>query len=177
MKDLVIVPLNDTPAIRAGLAALLVNVVDHGGSVHFMAPLAQAEAQAFWDGALASMARGERLMFGAFDGNLLVGTVTVILQSPPNAPYRGEIAKMMTLSSHRRRGVARALLRLAERESLKRGKTLLMLDTAAEGGSSALYEAEGFILCGTVPDYAYEPHGGYCAASFYYKWIDTGSSR
>jgi GNAT superfamily N-acetyltransferase len=175
MQDLVITPLSDTPGIRAGLAALLVDVVDHGGAVHFMAPLSLGEAQAFWDGALASMARGERLIFGAFDRDLLVGTVTVILQSPPNARYRGEIAKMMTLSSHRRRGVARALLRLAERESLKHGKTLLLLDTATEGGSSALYEAEGFILCGTVPDYAYWPHGGYCGTSFYYKQIKPDS--
>ena len=173
MENLVIAPLNDTQAIRAGLTALLVDVVDHGGLVHFMAPLAPGEAQAFWDGALASMARGERLIFGAFDYDLLVGTVTVILHSPPNAPYRAEIAKMMTLSTHRRRGVARVLLRVAERESLKHGKTLLMLDTAAEGGSSALYEAEGFIRFGTVPGHACRPHGGRCDTDFYYKQVKT----
>jgi len=171
VQDLVIAPLGDTPAIRTGLTALLVDVVDHGGGVHFMAPLAPAEAHAFWDDALASMARGERLIFGAFDGDLLVGTVTVILYSPPNAPYRAEIAKMMTLSSHRRRGVARALLRLADRESLKHGKTLLMLDTAAEGGSSALYETEGFTRFGTVPGHAERPHGGRCDTNFYYKQV------
>jgi len=171
VQDLVIAPLTNTPGTRAGLAALLVDVVDHGGGVHFMAPLAPAEARAFWDGALASMARGERLIFGAFQDGLLVGTVTVILHSPPNAPYRAEIAKMMTLSSHRRRGVARALLRVAEGESLKRGKTLLMLDTAAEGGSSALYETEGFTRFGTVPGHAERPHGGRCATNFYYKQV------
>ena len=171
MENLVIAPLTDTQAVRGGLTALLVDVVDHGGLVHFMAPLAPAEARAFWDGALASMARGERLMFGAFQDGLLVGTVTVILHSPPNAPYRAEIAKMMTLSSHRRRGVARALLRVAERESQKRGKTLLMLDTAAEGGSSALYEAEGFIRFGTVPGHSQRPHGGCCDTDFYYKQV------
>ena len=171
MEDLVLAPITDTPAIRAGLRDLLVDVVDHGGLVHFMAPLAPAEAEAFWDGALASMMRGERLIFAAFQDGLLTGTVTVILSSPPNAPYRGEIAKMMTLSSHRRRGVARALLRLAEREGLKHGKTLLILDTAAEGGSSALYEAEGFVFCGPVPDYANRPHGGRCGTNFYYKQV------
>ena len=118
---MVIAAVTDTPAIRAGLRDLLVDVVDHGGAVHFMAPLAPAEAEEFWDGALASMTRGERLMFAAFDGELLVGTVTIILKSPPNAPHRAEIAKMMTMSSHRRRGIARALLRHAEREGLKHG--------------------------------------------------------
>jgi GNAT superfamily N-acetyltransferase len=181
MEDLVIAPITDTPAIRAGLRDLLVDVVDHGGLVHFMAPLAPSEAQAFWEGALESLARGERLMFGAFDNDALVGTVTVILKSPPNAPHRAEIAKMMTLSSHRRLGVARALLRTAEREGATHGKTLLMLDTAAEGGSSTLYEGEGFIFCGVVPDHAHRPHGGLCATNFYYKQIpnsqlvETGS--
>jgi GNAT superfamily N-acetyltransferase len=115
------------------------------------------------------------LMFGAFHGDVLVGTVTMILKSPANAPHRAEIAKMMTLSSHRRRGVARALLRTVEREGLKHGKTLLMLDTAAEGGSSALYASEGFTYCGTVPNHAYRPHGGLCATNFYYKRISDNS--
>jgi hypothetical protein len=163
--------LTDTPAIRAGLRDLLVDVVNHGGAVHFMAPLAPAEAEAFWDGALASMARNERLIFGAFDQDLLVGTASIILTSPPNAPFRGEVAKMMTMSTHRRRGIARALLRHAEREGLKHGKTLLMLDTAAEGGSSALYESEGFVFCGTVPEFYWRPHGGLGATKYYYKHI------
>ena len=165
--------LTDTPAIRAGLRDLLVDVVDPGGAVHFMAPLSPAEAEAFWDGALQAMAQGERKIFGAFDDGLLVGTVTIILKSPPNAQHRGEIAKMMTLSSHRRRGIARALLRHAEREGLKHGKTLWMLDTAAEGGSAALYESEGFVFCGTVPDFALWPYGGSCATRFYYKQVLT----
>jgi GNAT superfamily N-acetyltransferase len=166
-----IASITDTPAIRAGLRDLLVDVVDHGGAVHFMAPLSPAEAEAFWDGALDSMARGERLIFGAFDNGLLAGTVTIILKSPPNAQHRGEIAKMMTLSSHRRRGIARALLRHAEREAFKRGKTLLTLDTAAEGESSALYESEGFVFCCTVPDFALWPYGGSCATKYYYKQV------
>lgn len=166
-----IVPLTDTPAIRAGLRDLLVDVVDSGGSVHFMAPLAASQADAFWSGALKSAAKGERLMFGAFDGDVLAATVTLILQSPPNAPHRGEIAKMMTLSTHRRQGLARALLRHAEQEGLKRGKTLLMLDTSAEGGSPALYESEGFVLLGVMPGHACRPHGGLCATNFYYKQV------
>lgn len=169
-----IAPLTDTPAIRAGLRDLLVDVVESGGLVHFMAPLAPQDADAFWDGALQSAGLGERLMFGAFDGPLLVGTVTIILKSPPNAPHRAEVAKMMTLSSHRRRGIARALLRHAEREGWKHGKTLLTLDTAAEGGSSALYESEGFVFMGGMPGHAYRPHGGLCATKFYYKQLTSG---
>lgn len=172
-----ITALTDTPVIRAGLRDLLVDVVGAGGLVHFMAPLPPADADAFWEGALKSASHGERLMFGAFDGPLLMGTVTIILKSPPNAPHRAEVAKMMTLSSHRRRGIARALLRHAEREGLKHGKTLLTLDTAAEGGSSALYESEGFIFMGGMPGHAYRPHGGLCATRFYYKHLKIGQEN
>ena len=166
-----IAAITDTKAIRAGLRDLLVDVVNNGGSVHFMAPLQPQDAETFWDSAFASMAAGERLMFAAFNRGVLVGTVTVILKSPPNAPHRAEIAKMMTLSSHRRRGIARALLRHAEREGLKHGKTLLTLDTSAEGGSAALYESEGFTFMGTMPRHAYRPHGGLCDTRFYYKHL------
>lgn len=161
----------DTQANRMGLRDLLMDVVNHGGAVHFMAPLTPFEADAFWDGALRSMAEGERLIFAAYEGPLLVGTVSIILKSPPNALHRAEIAKMMTLSSHRRRGVGRALLRRAEQEGLKRGKTLLLLDTAAEGGSADFYESEGFVFLGQVPDHAQHPHGGLCATNFYYKHL------
>lgn len=165
--------LEDTPAIRDGLAALLVDVVEQGGLVHFMAPLTKAEAAAFWAGVLEAGARGERLVFGAFDGPLLVGTVSLIVNSPPNAPHRAEVSKMMTLSSHRRRGVARALLRHAEREGLAHGKTLLILDTAEEGGSADFYESAGYTLFGTVPDHALRPQGGLAATRFYYKHLDN----
>ena len=45
----------------------------------------------------------------------LIGTVTLLLDLPPNQPHRAEIAKMMTRLSHRHRGIATALLREAER--------------------------------------------------------------
>jgi GNAT superfamily N-acetyltransferase len=93
------------------LADLLVETVASGGSVSFMHPLAPAAAEAFWHGALAAAERGERIVFGAWDGAALVGTVTLLLDLPPNQPHRAEIAKMMTRVSHRGRGLATALLR------------------------------------------------------------------
>lgn len=161
--------LSNDAATRDGLAALLVDVVEQGGLVHFMAPLALEDARSFWTGVLEAAARGERLVFGAFEGAVLVGTVSLILNSPPNAPHRAEVSKMMTLSSHRRRGVARALLRHAERAGAAQGKTLLMLDTAGEGGSADFYESEGYRLFGTVPGHALRPQGGWSDTRFYFK--------
>ena len=48
----------------------------------------------------------------------------------------------------------------AERLAVERARTLLTLDTAAEDGASGFYEKQGFMLAGTIPDYALKPHGG-----------------
>ena len=171
MPPISIAPLTDLPHIRAGLSELLVETVAHGGSVSFMHPLAPEAADAFWRDSLAAAARGERIVLGAFDGDSLMATVTLLLSLPPNQPHRAEIAKMMTRVSHRHRGIATALLRAAETIAIERGRSLLVLDTAVEDGASKLYESLGFKLTGVIPDYALKPYGGLTGTMIYWKRI------
>jgi ribosomal protein S18 acetylase RimI-like enzyme len=161
--------LRTSADVRAMLSDMLIETVANGGSVSFMHPLSQTAADAFWDNSLAAAGRGERIVFGAFDGEKLIGTVTLLLNMPPNQPHRAEIAKMMTRMSHRGRGVAKALLRAAERAAIERGRWLLVLDTAIDEGASGLYERVGFQLTGIIPDYAYRPHGGLTGTMIYWK--------
>jgi ribosomal protein S18 acetylase RimI-like enzyme len=164
-------PLTDTPRIRAALSELLVETVASGGSVSFMHPLSPEVADAFWRDSLASAARGERIVFGAFDGDDLVATVTLVLDLPPNQPHRAEIAKMMTRVSHRHLGLATSLMGAAEAAARQRQRTLLVLDTAVEDGASELYEGLGFELTGAIPDYALKPHGGFTGTKIFWKRI------
>ncbi len=177
MAEISIAPLTGSPGIRGALSEILVEVVANGGSVSFMHPLALEAAGRFWESALVSAARAERIILGAFDGECLVGTVTLLLNCPPNQPHRAEIAKLMTRLSHRGRGVATALMEAAERAAVERGRTLLVLDTAAEGGASRLYEALGYTLAGVIPDYALKPHGGLTATRIYWKRIGARCSE
>ena len=105
MSGITITPLNDEPHIRSALSELLVETVASGGSVSFMHPLPLEITDAFWRGSLAAARRSERIVLGAFDGDNLVATVTLLLSLPPNQPHRAEIAKMMTRLSHRHRGL------------------------------------------------------------------------
>ncbi len=171
MSGIAIRALSASPEIIAGLSEILVETVASGGSVSFMHPLDLAMAEAFWNGALAAAARGERIVLGAFAGEFLVGTVSLLLDCPPNQPHRAEIAKMMTRPSHRGRGVATALMRAAEGLAIERARTLLTLDTAVEDGASGLYEKLGFTHAGTIPDYALKPHGGLTGTMVYWKRI------
>jgi len=173
MPEIQIKALQPSPDICAALGEILVETVANGGSVSFMHPLPMPAADAFWNDSLASAARGERIVFGAFDGQALVGTVTLLLDLPPNQPHRAEIAKMMTKVSHRHRGVATALMGAAEAAAISRGRSLLVLDTAVEDGASRLYERLGFQLTGVIPDYALKPHGGLTGTMIYWKRIGT----
>jgi ribosomal protein S18 acetylase RimI-like enzyme len=176
MPDVEIRALGASPDIRATLCDILIETVANGGSVSFMHPLAPEAADAFWRDALAAAERGERIVFGAFDGESLVGTVTLLLSLPPNQPHRAEIAKMMTRVSHRNRGIAIALLLAAERAAIERGRWLLVLDTAVDEGASGLYERVGFKLSGIIPDYAFRPHGGLTGTMIYWKRLQQDAA-
>jgi ribosomal protein S18 acetylase RimI-like enzyme len=175
MSEIKIAPVLSSPQVSGALSEILVEAVANGASVHFMHPLAPAVADAFWEGTLAAAARGERIVLGAFDDGILVGTVTLVLDTPPNQRHRAEIAKLMTRMSHRGRGVARALMRAAERAAIERARTLMVLDTAVEDGAGALYEGLGYRLAGEIPDYAFKPHGGLTGTMIYWKRLGGGA--
>lgn len=163
--------LSAAPATVAMLSEMLIEVVGDGGSVGFMHPLPPETAAGFWERSLAAADRGERVVLGAWDGPLLAGTVTLILDSPVNQQHRAEIAKMMTRISHRGRGIAAALLQQAEALAVQHQRTLLVLDTATDGGASGLYEGLGYTLTGEIPDYALKPHGGLTGTKIYWKRV------
>jgi ribosomal protein S18 acetylase RimI-like enzyme len=174
MSAIEIRELRTSPETCEMLSEILIETVAHGGSVTFLHPLDPAAARAFWVSALAAADRGERIVLGAWDGEILAGTVSLQLDMPPNQLHRAEIAKLMTRPIYRGRGVAASLMRAIEREAAARARILLTLDTAADHGASGLYEKLGFVHAGTIPDYASKPHGGLTGAMFYWKRIGAG---
>src|SRR5882757_6272493 len=104
MSGMTIAALEPSAEVRSTLRDILIETVADGGSVSFMHPLAPDAAEAFWTGALAAAGRGERMVLGAWDNGALVGTVTLLLDCPPNQPHRAEIAKLMVRPAHRGRG-------------------------------------------------------------------------
>jgi ribosomal protein S18 acetylase RimI-like enzyme len=171
MNSIEIKTLTQAAGAQAMLVDMLIETVAAGGSVSFMHPLSPEVAWAFWDKSLIAAANGERALLGAWDGEALIGTVTLLLDCPPNQPHRAEISKLMTRVHHRGKGVATRLMRAAEVLAVENGRTLLVLDTAAEEGASGLYERLGFTLAGEIPDYALKPYGGLTGTLIYWKRI------
>lgn len=139
---------------RAALADLLVDAVEGGASVNFVWPMTRAKAEAFWDGALASQARGERLIFTAEAGGLLDGTVQLILAPQENQVFRADIGKLLVHRRARRHGLGAALMDAAEAEARRIGRNLLTLDTEADSAAERLYLRLGWTRFGEVPGYA-----------------------
>lgn len=170
-------PLQNDAATINALSALLIATVAHGGSVSFMHPLAEADARAFWQGSLAAAEQGGRIILGAFDeAGVLTGTVTLLLDLPPNQPHRAEIAKMMTAKAHRGKGIASALLAEAEKLAGLHGRTLITLDTAEDEGAAGFYEKAGYQRTGIIPDFALKPHGGLTGTIIFWKKLHPAAS-
>lgn len=151
------------------LADILIDCVEGGASVSFMAPLGRAKAEAFWQGVAAAVASEDRILLVAFDGAVIVGTVQLLLRQPENQPHRADIAKMLVATQARRRGIGAQLMRAAEAEARGAGKTLLVLDTVTASDAARLYERLGWIRVGEIPGYALWPDGRPCPTTYYYK--------
>ena len=154
-----------------GLAAVLADCVDGGASVSYMAPFSHDDARGAFEAFAADAARGRRLILGAFAGGEVVGTVQVVLATPPNQPHRADIAKLLVRRSARRRGVAQQLMAQAEREALAEGRTLLVLDTVTGDSAERLYERLGWTRVGVIPGYALYPDGRPCDTTVFWKGL------
>ena len=165
------------PAVVEGLADVLINCVDGGASVSFMAPVPRDRAVVFWRGALDSAAKGERIVLVAEDAatDRVVGTVQVILPMPDNQPHRADVAKLLVHRDTRCRGLGAELMRAAEEAARAAGRTLLVLDTATGGDAERLYARLGWQRCGVIPGYALLPHGGLCGTTLFYREL-TGTA-
>src|SRR5665647_2738682 len=75
----------------AQLAAVLVDCVEGGASVSFMAPFSQAQALAFFRKVASSVASEDTVLLAANLNGRIVGTVQLGLDTPPNQPHRAAI--------------------------------------------------------------------------------------
>ena len=160
----------DAKAAVPALAEVLIDCVERGASVSFMAPLSRDRAEAFWTEVAEAVARGERALLAAFEGDRLTGTVQLILDQPENQPHRADIGKMLVHGAARRQGVAGRLMAAAEDAARDAGKTLLVLDTASPE-AMRVYERQGWTRVGVIPDYALLPDGRPCDTVFYFKRV------
>ncbi|MGR4878550.1 GNAT family N-acetyltransferase [Streptomyces sp. LARHCF249] len=157
-------------AHRDQLAALLLDVVDGGSSLGFLAGLDHQTAAAWWDSLLPAVEDGSlALWISRTDDGRVDGTVSWYRESKPNGRHRAELRKLMVHPAARGRGTARALLAEAEAAAAGAGVVLLFLDTETGSGAERVYRSAGWTEVGTIPDYATDPDGRLHPTTLFYK--------
>lgn len=151
------------------LAEILLDCVEGGASVSFMASLSRPEAESFFEKVVEGVERGDRILLAAFLDSNLMGTVQIVNATPPNQPHRADIAKLLVRRSGRGQGIAARLMEHAEEASRQAGKTLLVLDTVTGGDAERLYARLGWTKVGVIPNYALFPDGRPCDTTVFWK--------
>jgi GNAT superfamily N-acetyltransferase len=140
------------------LAGLLVDAVESGASVSFLAPLSPARAAEWWRETL-SKSHPRAAFLVARDDQGIVGTVQFHPAWAPNQPHRAEVAKLIVHRRGRQKGIGRALMHALETRARSGGFTLLTLDAKRGEVAESLYRKMGWTYVGVIPAYALNADG------------------
>jgi GNAT superfamily N-acetyltransferase len=140
------------------LAQLLVDAVDSGAAVSFLAPLTLERAEDWWRKIVSASDSGS-IFLVARDLKGIAGGVQLHAAWAPNQPHRADIAKLLVHSRCRRSGLGTRLMQSIEDEARRAGFSLLTLDAKRGGAAEQLYRRIGWTVAGTIPRYALDPDG------------------
>jgi len=157
------------------LANLLIDAVDSGAAVSFLAPLTLERSLEWWRQTITKLStdNSSPTILVARDASAnIVGSVQVHPAWAPNQPHRGDVGKLLVHRSARGTGLGRALMLRVEQVAREKGLTLLTLDCKSGGVAEHLYRSLHWIHAGTIPKYALDPDGkAFHATEVFYKSI------
>lgn len=160
------------------LAGLLVDAVDSGAAVSFLAPLTLEHAEEWWRRTTSAASAGS-IVLVARDAEGIAGTVQLHPAWAPNQPHRAEVSKLLVHRRSRRAGLGTRLMAALEEAAREAGFRLLTLDAKRGGAAELLYRRLGWTPVGTIPRYALDPDGRtpHDAVIFYKELDPAGESR
>ena len=171
MTTIRIVDAEETRVVLPDLSEILSDCINGGASVGFMLPFEPSDATGYWQEIADAVEKGSIILAVAEVEGRVVGTVQVGLASKPNQPHRGDLMKLLVHRSARGLGLSRKLMEVVEAEAARRGRTLLVLDTATGSEAESIYPRFGWERVGVIPDYAMWPQGGFCGTTLFYKRV------
>jgi GNAT superfamily N-acetyltransferase len=149
-------PVSD--ADLTALAQLLVDAVESGAAVSFLAPLTLERAKDWWRNTLSS-SHARAIVLVARDADGIVGTVQAQPAWAPNQPHRAEVVKLLVHRQRRRTGLGTQLMHAIEDAARRDGFQLLTLDAKKGEAAEQLYRRIGWTHAGTIPRYAFDTDG------------------
>lgn len=167
-----IIALSYVDGYENQLRELLQDCVGSGASVGFIAPIAHAEANSYWQDVQGGLANGTRKLWVAIENGMVVGAVQLGLCSKANGSHRGEVEKLMVHTSARGKGISKKLMASLEEVAVSLELLLLVLDTRLGDIASTLYRQLGYTEAGQIPAFARSSDGQLDATVLFYKQIN-----
>lgn len=156
------------------LGDLLIDAVQSGASVGFLAPVARATADRYWRDVVGSLDAGDGLRLWVVERHgQVVGSVQLALCQKENGRHRAEVQKLFVHTAARDQGLATLLLRTVEAEARAQQRSLLVLDTLLASHAENVYRHLGWHRAGEIPDYATTPEGELRPTVYYFKRLDA----
>ncbi len=156
-------------AALPALATLVIDAVDSGASVNFLAAATLEQAAEWWRRRRDDVLDGVTTVFVARDAGKIVGSTILERVRNQNAQHRAEIGKVIVHSAWRRRGLGRRLMAAAEERARADGRWMLLLDAEAAAPAASFYRALGWNLLGVVPQHSRRPDGTLADTAFFWK--------
>jgi acetyltransferase len=155
------------------LVELLQDVVNSGGTIGFMPPVSSEEASTYWQDVIQALYGSLRVLVVARDGETIVGSAQLDLCGRSNGLHRAEVMKVMVHSEHRKKGIGAQLMQAIETQAKLEGRSTLVLDTREGDDGVRLYEREGYVAAGVIPEYARSADGSLHATVYMYKLLSN----
>ena len=151
------------------LIHMLKLTVDNGASIGWLAPLPEDEAKRYWLSVQTQVSEGNKILLVAQQGETLVGSVQLALETRANGNHRGEVQKLMVHMDYRRQGIARQLMQALDTAAIEAKLSLLVLDVRKGDPAEMLYRKIDYVHVGDIPDYARSNETEYDTTAYYYK--------
>ncbi|HKT39529.1 MAG TPA: GNAT family N-acetyltransferase, partial [Ktedonobacterales bacterium] len=155
------------------LTIVLQDGVASGVSFGFLTPLDDSTVRRYWQGVIAQLEAGSRVLLAArAEDGKVVGSAQLNLATTPNARHRAEVEKVCVLRSSRGQGIGKQLMLAIEEEARAAGRTLLVLGTRKDSLAEGLYRKLGYLEVGIIPGHARTVNGSMVTAIFFYRTLD-----
>lgn len=103
VPEIVVLDTDNARRSLSDLVALLQDAVAGGASIGFLPPLGDVEAAAYWEGVLADLATGERVLLVAMEQGRVGGGAQLALATRANGSHRCSVRVIRNLTPLRER--------------------------------------------------------------------------
>jgi GNAT superfamily N-acetyltransferase len=140
-----------TPALRAGIVALWVEVTNAGGAVGFVAPVSRTQVEPVAQAAFTAVEAGIDHLVAGFDDDELVALLFVVSNQFALKEHWRLLKRVMVSPGRQGRGYGAALMREAEKLVRDLGLEALQVTVRGGAGTEEFYKRLGYQQVGRIP--------------------------